>query len=285
MNNINNIYTTVSKGQVHIAADTQYVGSVDSYNNPFTQLFAWLFQHSIPVNFDGKVRSVNKESYTNLIRSLVRNEKINDVSQYNLFRLVAERAALPVTTLKMRDVIATADRQALFQKLATAISQGDTAKALLMIGKGAELDAVYYDRDHLGVSFYGDTTYLSSQNPYKFNVFAATPIFQAARKGNLVICKFLEEAGASLSILGKQYTFKREVVDVSTRLETVMKPIWIPHHYCTQDARGRVMERVSYKVEYRPDLQEKTYVTTQDSRSDERHYRLQQNNFNLVELS
>ena len=77
MNQINSIYTTVSKGQVHIAADAKYIGSVDSYNNWFTQFFSWLFGRSMTVNFDGKVRSLNKESYTNLIRSFTQNNGIN----------------------------------------------------------------------------------------------------------------------------------------------------------------------------------------------------------------
>jgi len=176
VNQINSIYTTVSKGQVHIAADTKYVGSVDSYNNCFTQFFAWLFGRSMTVNFDGKVRSVNKESYTNLIRSLTQNDQINDIRQRSIFRPIAEAATLPQSNLKMRDVITSDDRQALFQKLAIAISRGDTTKALLMIGKGAELDTVYYDRGQLYPSFSRDTSDLDSNSRYNFTVFKAAPV-------------------------------------------------------------------------------------------------------------
>ena len=126
MNQINNIYTTVSRGQVHIAADAKYIGSVDSYNNCFTQFFAWLFNRSIAVNFDGRVRSVNKESYASLIHTL--SDRVNDVSQCRIFRSVAETATLPANHLKMRDVIESVDRQALFRKLAIAITQGDIPK-------------------------------------------------------------------------------------------------------------------------------------------------------------
>jgi hypothetical protein len=62
MNTINHIYTTVSGGRVHVAADAKYLGSVNSYNNFFTQFFAWLFGYSMRVDFDGKERSVSDYS-------------------------------------------------------------------------------------------------------------------------------------------------------------------------------------------------------------------------------
>jgi hypothetical protein len=284
VNQINSIYATVSKGQVHIAADTKYIGSVDSYNNCFTQFFAWLFDRSMAVNFDGKVRSVNKASYTNLIRSLVQNDEINDIRQRSIFRPIAEAATPSTGNLKMRDVITSNDRQALFQKLAIAISRGDTTKALLMIGKGAELDTVYYDRDQLYPSFSRDTSDLDSNSRYAFTVFKAAPVLQAARKGNAVVCQFLEDAGANLSVSGKQYTFKREITNVDRRLEFVMEPRFVPHHYHTKDSNRKDHDSVRHRMEYRPTLQERTIVTTQDSRSVEKNYQLDQASFQAIEV-
>lgn len=283
MNQINSIYTTVSKGQVHIAADTKYMGSVDSYNNCFTQFFAWLFGRSMRVNFDGKVRSINKESYTNLIRSLIQDDKINDIRQRSIFRLIAEAATLPQGSLKMRDVITSDDRQALFQKLAIAISRGDTTKALLMIGKGAELDTVYYDRGQLCPSFSRDTSDLSSNSRYNFTVFKAAPVLQAARKGNAAVCQFLKDAGANLSVSGKQYSFKREITNVDSRLELAAEPRLVPHHYHTKDSNGNERDSVRHSMEYKPQLRERTIVTTQDSRSGEKNYQLGQASFNIIE--
>ena len=284
MTEINSIYTTVSKGQVHIAADTKYVGSVDSYNNCFTQFFAWLFGRSVAVNFDGRVRSVNKESYTNLIRLLTQHDEINDIGQRSIFRPIAETATLPAGNLKMRDVITSEDRQALFQKLAVAISRGDTTKALLMIGKGAELDTAYYDRESLSPSFSKDTAGLDADSRYVFTVFSAAPILQAARKGNVAVCKFLKDAGANLSVRGKQYSFKREITNVDRRLELVSEPSSVPHHYHTKDSNGHDHDKVRHRTEYKPQLRERTIVTTQDSRLDEKNYQLDQANFNVIAL-
>lgn len=278
MNQINSIYTTVSRGQVHIAADTKYVGSVDSYNNCFTQFFAWLFCRSMRVNFDGKEYSVNKQSYTNLVCALTKNDAINNIRERSIFRPIAETGTLPTGNLKMRDVITSEDRQALFQKLAQAISRGDTTKALLMIGKGAELDTVYYDRGNLRPSFNGDTSDLDANSRYAFTVFLAAPILQAARKGNAVVCKFLKEAGANLSVTGHQYTFKREILKVENRQELVIEPNFVPHHYHT---KGR--DTVHYRTEFRPQLRDRTVVTTQDFSSTAKSYHLEQHNFGVIE--
>jgi hypothetical protein len=283
VNKINSFYTTISKGQVHVAADTKYIGSVDSYNNWFTQFFGWLFGLSIRVNFDGIVHSINKESYTNLIRDLTQNSEIHDIHQRSLFRPIAEAATLPTNNLKMRDVIASEDRQALFQKLAIAISRGDTTQALQMIGQGAELDTVYYDRGKLSPSFSKDTSDLRTSSQYTFTVFRAAPILQAARKSNKIVCKFLQDAGANVSVSGSQYTFKREITNVDTRLEFVAAPRLVPHHYHTQDSNGNERNSVRHRMEYRPELQERTIVTAQDSRSGEKNYQLGQNNFKVIE--
>jgi hypothetical protein len=269
MNKINTIFTTISGGQVHIATDTKYIGSVNSYNNCFTQIFAWLFRLSMTVNFDGKIRSVNKKSYANLIRSLTLNDRINNIRQYNMFRPVVESAMLSPSNLRMRNVITKEDRQELFRKLAIAISQGNTAKSLLLIGKGAELDTAYYDRDFLSPSFSTDTEGLGASR-YTFTVYYASPILQAARKGNFAVVKFLQEAGANLSVSGKQYNFKREITGVFTRPNLELRPMLIPHHYHTRDLQGRCHDHVDYRTEYRPQLCEQTVVNTQDSRCDER---------------
>lgn len=285
MNTIDCIYTKISNGQVHIAADTKYIGSVDSYNNWFTQFFAWLFGRSITVNFDGKLRTLNKASYTNLIQSLNQNNTINDISQRSIFRPIAEAATLPQTSLKMRDVITVDDRQALFKKLAIAISTGDTKKALRMIGKGAQLDTVYYNRANLNPSFSTDTANLDSNSRYNFTVFKAAPILQAALKGNRAVCQFLQKAGAKLeNVTGIQYTFSREIMSVDTRSEVVMEPSFIPHHYHTKDSNGKEHTRVQYRRENRPKVQERTVVTTKDSRSEEKRYRLNPDTLTAIEF-
>lgn len=274
MTNINHIYTTVSEGRVHIAIDDRYVNSVDSYNNCFTQFFAWLFNCSITVYFDGKARSINKKSYTDLIQTLVPRNEIRNIDAYRVFRSVAETATLPTTDRKMRDVIAMQDRHLLFQKLTLAIYRGDTAKAELLIGKGAALDIVYFDRDQLPPSLNHDSEHLSSQKKYHFTVFKAPPILQAARKGHLAVCQLLEKFGATVNVTGTEYTFQREITSVRNEIELVKVPHHVSHHYHTQDSQGHALEIRDHHLEQRTHWQQRTIIDTQDSRSDHKQYQL-----------
>ena len=273
MNSINCIYTTVSGGRLHIAADAKHVGTIDSYNNCFSQFFAWLFCRSMTVIFDGKARSVNKQSYTHLIQSLNKNDQIKDIYNRSVFRSILETATLPTGNVRMRDVITSQDRNTLFRKLSFAIAQGDTTKAMLMIGKGAEVDTAYYDRGTLPLSFTAVTSNLGNSR-YTFTAFRGTPILQAARKGNQQVCQFLKDAGANLSIIGEQCTVKREITSVNTYQELVYEPELVPHHHHSRDAKGRDREIVRHEVEYQPQWRKRTIVNTQDTVSNWKTYRL-----------
>ena len=99
------------------------------------------------VDFDGKVRSVNKKSYRKLVRSLSENDEIVNIKHYRLFREVAITGRLPEDNRSMRDVISEFDRDTLFKKPANAIAIGDTSRALLMINKDAEVDQYYFQRN------------------------------------------------------------------------------------------------------------------------------------------
>lgn len=220
-NNITTIFTTISQGKTHIAADGQVIGSVDSYNYCWTQFFAWLLGWSISVDFDGKERSVSKSEYTKLICNLTQQKEIADIYQYRVFRPVAEGATLSERVVRMRDVISAEDRLTLFKKLAIAISKGETERARLLIGKGADLDNAYYDRgDRVGPSFDKDTDGLKEETAYEFTVFLAPPVMQAARKGNWEICQFLRDMGANLAPANaRQYDFERRITGFSNKLE------------------------------------------------------------------
>lgn len=211
--NINNVYTTISQGRTHIAADTKYIGSLNTYNNCFSRFFACLFCRSRIVEFDGKIRSVNKKSYQNLLRSLLSQEQIEGLGQERMFRKVAEQSKLPTGNVRMRDAISHSKRQALFQKLVMAISTENTTEALLMIGKGAELDGPYYERERLNPTFQSDSDDLVSKR-YRFTVFKAPPIMQAAKKGNRILVTRLKEAGANVTATGQEYRFKRDMTSV-----------------------------------------------------------------------
>jgi hypothetical protein len=274
-NQIKVIYTTVSDGKVHIAADANYIGSVNSYNNFITQFFARLFCYSMRVNFDGKTHSVDKKSYTTLVQTLTSNEKIDKIEKFTIFRSVAQKAILPGCTLRMRDFINYNDSVALYKKLCIAIAENNSQRAMLMIGKGAQLDLDYYDRSTLYPSFTSDTVGLYKNYAYEFTVFKAPPIMQVAKKGNMQrVYDFLKEAGASLNVNGVSYTFNRTITSVEKGLEVVYKPKDVTRHHHFTDTNGVLQTIAVHEKVLVPKLKEVAIVNTQDTRSSCTNYGL-----------
>lgn len=263
MSNISNVFTTVSNGATHVAIGKSYLGKVDSYNNCFTQFFAWLFGRSIQVNFEGKVRSVNKESYVNLLQELgVTAAKVDQVQKFTLFKQVAKGVDLTKRTLTMREAVGDTTRQALYKKLVEALCEGNTVRAKLMIGKGAALEFEAYDRGNQhSPAFSRDIDGLYSGTKYSFTVFKGTPLLIAARRANKVAVEMLKEFGADTNAVGKQYSFKREIEGVSRSYEWRMRP--------------RVsFEEKENEVKYDMALEERVDVHTVDKRSEKIKFQL-----------
>lgn len=270
---IDTLYTTVSEKRTHVAADMHYLGSVNSYNNCFTRIFAAIFRCSIKVNFEGKTRVVNKKSYNKLISSLLGQEvKEKEIKNHIIFKNVAEKVDLSNKNRTMREAISEKNRKSLFKKLAKAISQNNTDKALEMIGKGAALDFSYFDRDFIGPSFILDNENLSSEKNYKFTVFKGPPILIASYKNNQSIVKKLYDFGANTSLTAEKYSFERKIVGVDRRVEFVTKPKVIV------SPKGRVHHGFTQKLE------ERVSVLTKDNRTDIVKYSLN-DDLTLVETA
>ncbi len=262
MNTVGNIYTTVSNRSLHIAADHLYIGKINSYNNCLTRFFAWLFGWSMSVDFDGRERAVDKKSYKNLVEQLRSGVEGINIEEYKIFKPILEGISLESYKGRMRDAISSSDRNSLFERLALAISRGETNKALQMIGKGAELDTPYFDRESGSVTFCNDTDGLSFSSKYKFTVFKASPLLQAARKGNKTVVSYLKKFGANLSGTGKEYTFVREITNVSHNLEVTPSLTSMTHNFLLGNKRILSVE---------PHMEPE--VTTEDSRTNEKKYR------------
>ena len=221
MNSINSVCTTVSQGRVYVTANNKYVGDLKHYNDFFTKFFAWLFGSSVSVDFDGKVRSINKASYVKLLSDLkVDNQTINKIGSHSKFKSIIQAAHLPATDQKMRDVIASSDRTALFKKLAIAISEGDIEKALLMIDKGASLEQTYYQTYRTGLTdrpafHHDDANYSDVMRDCQFTVFYGTPILQAAKKDLKKVYEHLKDMGADLSAQALEYEYTRTITLVT----------------------------------------------------------------------
>lgn len=271
------LYTPVSDGQVHIALGTRYIGSVDSYNYCFTQLLAWLFRQSIAVNFDGKLISLNKESYTKLVKALTRLERIDDIYEYRVFKGVIAGREIPENPLKMRQVISRKDSHSLFQSLAHAIANKDEEKATAMICMGAQLDTVYFDRGELPPSFERDATGLNRTTPCKFSVFQAPPILQAADKRMNAIALLLQQAGANKNLPGMKYIFERTTKNVQTHVELVPENDTSSQSTEPGEDGGQEPKKMFKRVDG-----SQLIALTEDSRKDYKHSQLL-DNLRLIE--
>lgn len=215
---INKINTTVSNNRVHIAADSHYIGSVNSYNNFFTKLFSRIFQRSMSVDFEGKIININKNSYLKFIRRVLSNNiKLKNFNECRVFRNITEMKEFKKQNVLMRSAISKKTADSLFRKLAQAIAKEDTAQALTMIESGAVLDTPYFfNKSNAKVTFNSDTDNLYPENKrYKFTIFKGTPLLMAAMMSNHTIVKKLKEFGANTTLQGQQYIFKRTILSVS----------------------------------------------------------------------
>ena len=219
MSYVNTVYTTIDRGSTHIALGKNYLGSVNSYNNWVTRLFAWILNRSMTVDFEGKARSVNKKSYLELAKGLLNKPEltIQEIAQHKVFKTFSDGITLPSDPKMMRKAISVEKSHKLFRKLAIAISKTETDKALKQIGKGAALDTKYYVRTGHGLSFDSDTSGLGSDWIGTLPVFEGTPILVAANEGKTSVVNRLREFGADINVTAHHYTFTREIVGLHVR--------------------------------------------------------------------
>ena len=210
---IGTVYSTVSERKTHIAIDTHYVGAVSSYNNFLTRFVANLLGLSIKVRFDDAVRSVNKKDYTRLLSELGKTDvTVQNVASHIHFRLAVNNCSLP-SKGTMREAIHPKDSQALLKKLAEAVFEGNTPKALSMIGKGAAINRLYW-QSHTGVSLEKDTRLYHTQA--SASVCYASVLIHAQNRGNTQVVERLLAFGANQETKAVEYTMGRSYYPVGT---------------------------------------------------------------------
>jgi len=209
-NNINSIYTTLDNygdGRLHVAADNKHLGSVKVYTNCFAKFFANLFEVTTKIDFDGKLHTVNTNSYKKLVQNLTGN-----TSNINTpLKKIANESDLSRFTRPMRALISQKKSQKLFGQLSLAITRGETVAAQQLIGRGAALDVEYADVGtnaplnpiHLGNVFNKFVTpaFRDKNTMYsEYTVNTATPILHAAQKKYSDIVNQLRDFGANTKV-------------------------------------------------------------------------------------
>jgi len=211
-----NVYSTYSNGRLHIAANKDYVGSVNVYRNWLTRFVTKILGFSTRIDFGGKAQIVNKKSYVKLLKKLGNESvRLSNINGYNDFKQVLEKSTI-LSGQMIRNAIDNKKKRLLTRRLATSILSGQNQRAIKMIAKGADIDRVYYSREGtkgkvIPIVFDSDTQGLKESWAYKFNVFKGAPILHAAKLNRTEIVNRLIDWGANSKACAKEYTFKRKI--------------------------------------------------------------------------
>lgn len=274
MNLINTTFATVDKGQLHIAVGENYIGKVNSYNNCFTKLFAWILGRSLQVRFADKVRTVNKRDYTNLLSSL----KIGEVKERAIFDTLVLNASISESNGKMREALSVKSQRALGKKLRQAIAKGEIARAILLIGKGAKIEGKYYDRGDLGTSKHCRDG-LKKKKSYQFTAFKGTALLHAARKNHETVTRFLLQVGADETAIAEEYRFERAPKSAKKELEKDSPSITFQENPAYQIPKDLNAKPQGYG------LKKKAATGMMDSKKDNKFYRLNMDSLTLEEVT
>lgn len=204
------LYTAQSRGRLHIAADQNYVGSINQYKNCFTRFFTMLFGTSMKLSVHGRVYRVNKKSYRNLLDN-TGNSVEGKIKHYG--HLESVLINIPQNNSPMRYHIR--QKQNFYQKMVRAMVNGDEDLAKKMIGKGAELNSTFWVRTNgQGISFTGLRGCLPIRS-LKLEGRSYTPLLWAAEKGQTKVINFLGTFGVDKA-QGERTKFERKIDRVNT---------------------------------------------------------------------
>jgi hypothetical protein len=216
-----NIYTTLlNRNQLHIGTERGYLGTVEIDTNSVSRFFNKTRGQSMDVVFGDKTVTVNKDSYYKLLISLTAKtaDKI-ERSAIHKFAVFSEAVNLEKAPVQkpMRVAIGKVERLRLFKKLANAIDNDETDKALKYAYCGADLHLPFYDREFFGIAFISPTENLPSNKTYEVGVFKGSPLMHAARKANTVLVKALHKLeGLNMASLSEKHQAESYTLDKHT---------------------------------------------------------------------
>lgn len=208
------ISTVLSQKRLHIAHDADYQGNINSYNNWVTKSFSKLFKLSTTITINNETKCVNKKSYLKLLPELgVNVPEGASVKAYRNFD------GLTCAYLKnrglMRQHISSNKSNALGYQFVHAIVANDMQRATHLIGKGANIDLRFWQREESRITFSDDVTYglpYRTLIPYKATRF--TPFLFAVSKNNKHLIDLLENYKANTGILGEKIKVNRKITKI-----------------------------------------------------------------------
>lgn len=270
------IYNTVDRRKLQLADDTgKFIGTIDSYNNWFTDIFSQLFGMSMKVKIGNKTRCLNKTEYAAWINTHTERRGLTkkNVKEFKDFCLFQVNRAAPGAPC-MRFTLSTDKSSKLYQKLVhSMVERQDFVKARKHVGKGADLDRLFWTRGEYNVSF-GQMTAQLPEHALDLTATRYTPLLYAATKRQADLCNFMTGCQANQAIVGQEFQFKRQILQVKpiTRLE--------PRYYHVRDYPLGSHRASTYHSEWHMDVRTTIVADFQDQ-----HKELNQLIFNPADNS
>lgn len=275
-------YKTKCEGLLHIASSSNdggsnYIGSVNSYNNGLTRFFSKIFKKSINVTLNGRTRSVNKMSYLKLLG----NAGIADANSKNIKNFV-NLDSLKLTSDKhpMSAYLPKRKQYELGKKMVKEMVIGRWQNSERYAHKGADLNLQFFKEDKIRLRFGDYIPFARGYGSYRFDKTYETyqPVLYAARHGRKNLCETFKKLGADLNVSGHQSTFKRRLLDVDTHHHFDVET----HLYTNQRGNLRAVPTVALNAtdtytyrdtvhvdtEYRTDNDFNFITTTVDKKTD-----------------
>lgn len=214
---VNSVCSTVDNGRTHLSYNGLSIDSIDSYNNCFTKLFAWVFGWSVSVEIDGKIRSLNKADYANWINSHTDQIGITASATAQFTKLCLLNIRPPQAhALPINQLLSPQRADTLFRKLVRNFH--NPLLCTSYVKKGASLNQTFWTRGEYGISFGGKTDGLPDKK-IQANICKYTPLLYAADRAAPELCLLMKSLGASPEIHGERYDFSRDLVELKKRDE------------------------------------------------------------------
>ncbi len=209
----NSIQCTVDEGRLHVSYDGLYSGSIDSYNNWFTKLFAWVFGWSISININGKSRSVNKTDYANWLNnhtSVIGASKavVKEFADFCLLQIKPPQDNAAPTNR----CLSSYKTASLYRKLVHCMYANNFDGAKKYTIKGAALGPSFWIRGEYGISFNARNAGFATRQ-MELTIREYTPLLFAADHRQNQLCELMRRCGANIEAVGQEIGFSRSIID------------------------------------------------------------------------
>ncbi len=227
------LYSTVDKGRLHVAVGEKYAGSIDSYNNFFTRLFARIFGKSTQIALNGTTYHVNKADLASwLDQNIATSEEDESPKILGYVNFNELKIAPKIEGGLMRDHLTVQKTRELFEKMVTALVNNDTRTAEECVGSGARVDDYFWVRKHKLVLSFTDLQAGLPEDKAITSMDAGyfTPLLYAAAMGKKAFCDFLQTFQANTTLQGGTVLFTKKILEADSRSDVVKSEQFSPEN-------------------------------------------------------